>query len=70
MDSWNEHWRHECWLEAFEQTGVDPDEIIHRELPLDKPLPWSHIRCCGTQEFFRAEHGRMMEALRAVEPAG
>jgi radical SAM family uncharacterized protein len=45
MDSWNEHWNWEIWQEAIKAAGVDFDAIVHRPLPTDQPLPWSHISC-------------------------
>lgn len=44
MDSWTEHWRWDLWQEAFAETGLDFDAVVHREFPPDAPLPWSHIR--------------------------
>ena len=43
MDAWNEHFDHEKWDSAFEQTGIDPTEIAHRQIPPDAHLPWEHI---------------------------
>ncbi|MFW6133248.1 MAG: TIGR03960 family B12-binding radical SAM protein [Planctomycetota bacterium] len=63
LDSWNEHFDYDLWREAFEAAGLDPDEIACRELPADRPLPWSHIRCRRSEAFCAAERARMHAAL-------
>ena len=61
MDAWDEHFDMAKWTAAFEQTGIDPAAIAHRELPLDAPLPWSHIRCPRTEDYLCREYARAME---------
>ena len=51
MDSWNEHWNWEIWQQAIEAADIDFDAIVHRKLPADQPLPWSHIRCHLGEDF-------------------
>jgi len=63
MDAWNEHFDYARWQAAFEQTGLDPESLSCRELPLDTPLPWSHIRCRRGVEQLRTEHEQMRDAL-------
>jgi len=59
LDAWDEHFDNAKWLAAFEQTGIDPAYYAHRAIPLDEPLPWSHIRCPRSEEFLRSEYERM-----------
>jgi radical SAM family uncharacterized protein len=63
MDAWSEHFRYDAWLAAFDETGIDPAAYVHREIPLHRPLPWSHIRCYRDENFLRAEYRRMRDAL-------
>ena len=63
LDAWNEHFDNEKWIAAFEQTGIDPAFYAHRDLPTDRPLPWSHIRCHRGETFALKEYLAMRESL-------
>ncbi|MBN1271747.1 MAG: TIGR03960 family B12-binding radical SAM protein [Candidatus Aminicenantes bacterium] len=43
FDSWGDKFDFDIWLEAFEKVGVDPQTFLNA-IPLDKNLPWDHIR--------------------------
>ena len=43
LDSWSEYFSFERWMEAFAETGIDPDFYALRERPEDEILPWSMI---------------------------
>lgn len=43
LDSWSEYFSFERWMEAFSETGIDPDFYALRERPKDEILPWSMI---------------------------
>ena len=43
LDSWSEYFSFERWMEAFAETGIDPDFYALRERPKDEILPWSMI---------------------------
>ncbi|HUS48201.1 MAG TPA: TIGR03960 family B12-binding radical SAM protein [Phycisphaerae bacterium] len=62
MDSWNEHFDYAKWTAAFEQTHPTPSSIANVELPLDAPLPWSHITGHRSEDFLRKEYQRLIEA--------
>ena len=70
LDAWDEHFDNAKWLAAFEQTGIDPTYYAHRAIPLDKPLPWSHIRCPRSEAFLKGEHERMTAVLAEDSPDG
>jgi len=63
MDAWYEHFDCDKWTAAFDEAGIDPAEYAHREIPVDSPLPWSHIVCPRGSRFLLAEHRRMLDAL-------
>ncbi|MEE9227059.1 MAG: TIGR03960 family B12-binding radical SAM protein, partial [Acidobacteriota bacterium] len=54
FDGWSEHFRFATWREAFERSGVDA-EFYHKEIPVDRPLPWDHVDSLVTKEFHRKE---------------
>ena len=43
FDSWNEHFKYESWLEAFDECGIDPHFYANRKREFTEVLPWSHI---------------------------
>ena len=43
LDSWNEHFKMERWMEAFRQLGADPMFYAGRERPREEALPWSVV---------------------------
>ena len=55
FDSWQDHFSNDVWMEAFEQTGVDPKFYANRERGLDEVLPYDHISCLVTKEFLLEE---------------
>ncbi|MBS3733431.1 MAG: TIGR03960 family B12-binding radical SAM protein [Phycisphaerae bacterium] len=63
LDAWNEHFDDDRWRAAFAAVGIDPDAIARRTLEVGVPLPWSHIRCCRSEQFCADGRGRMLEAL-------
>lgn len=55
LDGWSEHFDSEKWKKAFEISGVSPQFYAFRERPLDEKLPWEHIDCGVSREFFQRE---------------
>jgi len=43
FDAWDETFKHELWLKAFDETGIDPAFYANRTRPYDELLPWDHI---------------------------
>jgi radical SAM family uncharacterized protein len=43
FDAWNEHFRYDFWMQAFDSTRLNPTFYTHRERPIDELLPWDHI---------------------------
>jgi len=61
FDAWSEHFRHESWLRAFEDSGLDPSFYARRERSPDEVLPWSHIDTGISVDFLKAEFTRSAE---------
>ena len=61
LDAWNEHFDNSKWLAALEQTGIDPSWYVHREIPTDQPLPWSHIKCHRSTRFLMDEYHKISQ---------
>ena len=43
FDGWSEHFSFEKWMDAFEQTGVDPHFYANRTREYSEILPWDFI---------------------------
>ncbi len=63
FDAWNEHFKYETWLRAFNEAGLDPDFYARRERPLDEMLPWSHIQTGVSTDFLKRELRKSQEAM-------
>ncbi len=58
--SWSDHLKLEPWLEAFAETGVDPESFLAARDP-EAPLPWDHLAAGVTRSFLLAERQRSFE---------
>ena len=56
FDAWSDFFDNEKWIEAFLETGIDPDFYTLRERPLDEILPWDFIDAGVTKEFLKREY--------------
>ena len=61
MDSWTEYFIKDLWMEAFRQTGVDPEFYNYRKRDTEEILPWDMIDCFVTKEYFISEKNRAYE---------
>jgi len=55
FDAWNEFFRYESWLKAFDEEGFDPAFYANRERDFDEVLPWSHIDMGVSMKFLQRE---------------
>ncbi len=58
FDGWGEFFDFEKWMQAFDETGIDPDFYTARERSYDEVLPWDHIDAGITKEFLMSENER------------
>ncbi|MEY8422278.1 TIGR03960 family B12-binding radical SAM protein [Lachnospiraceae bacterium 38-14] len=56
FDAWSDFFDNEKWIEAFLETGIDPDFYTLRERPLDEILPWDFIDAGVTKKFLKREY--------------
>lgn len=64
FDGWTEHFDYSKWLQAFRETGVDPDFYAHRGRAEDEYLPWDLIDCGVSKEYMLKEKHRSEEGLQ------
>lgn len=62
FDAWSEHFSFDRWMEAFRETGIDPDFYALRKMSYDEILPWDIIDVGVTKEFLIRESERSKRA--------
>lgn len=55
FDAWDEMFSLDIWNKALNDTGIDPGFYCSRKRDFEEILPWSHISCGVTDEFFVRE---------------
>lgn len=58
LDSWNEHFKFDQWLKAFEDEGLSPAFYACRERSYEELLPWAFIDIGVTQTYLKNENER------------
>ena len=61
FDAWGEHFCFDTWMQAMDETGLDPEFYVTRERNEDEVLPWDHIDTGVTKEFLLRERRRAFE---------
>ena len=60
LDGWAEHFRYDLWMEAFSETGLDPDFYADRVRAEDEVLPWSLIDVGISKSYLWREYRRAL----------
>ena len=60
-DAWAEYYKHDVWLEAFEECNVSMDFYTVRERYDDEIFPWDHIDCGVNKEYLLKEWHKAKE---------
>ncbi|CBE69154.1 MAG: TIGR03960 family B12-binding radical SAM protein [Candidatus Methylomirabilis oxygeniifera] len=61
FDGWTEHLKFDRWMQAFDETGIDPRAFANRPRNVDEPLPWDHIDSGVNKAFLQREYKKAME---------
>ncbi len=59
FDGWRDHFRFELWQQAFAEAGLDPAWYL-RQREETEVLPWQHIDCGLTRDFFLSERRKAL----------
>jgi len=54
FDGWREHFSLERWMQAFSESGIDPQWYL-RQRDVDELLPWNHLDSGVNREFLKKE---------------
>ena len=63
FDSWDDQFRYDLWLEAFNECGIDPAFYANRRRTFEEVLPWSHLDYCVSERFLQRENERAHAAV-------
>ncbi len=69
FDGWNEFFKYDVWLEAFEKSGMDYQYFIN-EIEKQDILPWDMINIGVTKKFLLLEHKRAMQGVTTKDCRG
>ena len=52
FDGWNDMFKYDVWLQAFEDTGLSKEFYANRQRSYEEILPWDHISIGVSKKFF------------------
>ncbi len=55
LDGWDEHFRYDIWMDAFQKCGIDPDFYTVRGYGEEEILPWDTIDVGVNKKFLLSE---------------
>ncbi len=55
FDGWDEHFKYDLWMEAFEEKGIDLAFYANRQRKFDEVMPWDHLDMGVTGKFLMKE---------------
>jgi radical SAM family uncharacterized protein len=56
FDAWQEHHKHEAWVQALEENGMTFDFYTHRKRRIDEVFPWDHIDAAVRKRFLAQDY--------------
>jgi hypothetical protein len=69
MDSWYENLKPALWWQAFADTGVDVNKVLHQPAEIGDRLPWDHINVKKGRTYLEKEQNRAVLQLAAMAGA-
>ncbi len=67
FDAWQDQHKHDAWLQALAECGIDPDFYNHRERGLDEVFPWDHIDVGLHKKFLREDYLMSLQGETRVD---
>lgn len=61
FDAWQDHQNYDIWMQAFEQSGLDPEFYTHRQRYLDEIFPWDHLSAGVDKSYLMEEYQKSLE---------
>lgn len=69
FDGWDETFNNRIWLDAYAETGIDPDWYAHRERSFDELLPWDHIGLHMRRGYLQESYDDLFEKISMPKPS-
>ncbi len=63
FDSWDDQFKYDKWMEAFDEAGIDPKFYANRRRDYDEVLPWDHLDYGVSKTFLMNENKKAHESL-------
>ena len=63
FDSWDDQFKYDKWMEAFEEVGLDPKFYANRRRDFDEILPWDHLDYGISKNFLISENKKAHESI-------
>ena len=63
LDSWDEHFKFDVWMESFEECGVEPEFYANRTRSYDEVMPWDIFDYAVTKKFIINENKKAHESV-------
>ncbi len=63
FDSWDDQFKYDMWMEAFEEVGLDPKFYANRRRDFDEILPWDHLDYGISKNFLINENKKAHESI-------
>ena len=63
FDSWDDQFKYDKWMEAFEEAGIDPAFYASRRRDYDEILPWDHLDYGISKAFLINENKKAHESV-------
>ncbi|KUO51555.1 MAG: radical SAM protein [Desulfitibacter sp. BRH_c19] len=67
FDSWDEFFKYEKWLEAFDENNLDPTFYAYRKRDKNEVFPWDLIDVGVTKSFLYKEYEKAMVEARSYD---
>lgn len=61
LDSWDEHFKFDVWMDSFEECGVKPEFYANRTRSYDEVMPWDIFDYGVTKKFIIKENKKAHE---------
>ena len=63
FDSWDDQFKFDLWMEAFDEAGLDPAFYANRRREYDEILPWEHLDYGVSKQFLINENKKAHESV-------
>lgn len=63
FDAWQEHARHDLWLAALAEQGLEAQALVHRVRGEEEIFPWEHISSAVRRKYLLAEYRNALNGV-------